>query len=140
LNDEPRTSGAAPRTSGAAVGRGRIGRVAVGVALTLSLGACMTRPRSAFRDADDPCQKLAYTFYLVAELKERGASRASQERIAHARAARSDQALDQWLHVLDLVYRYSDGEPYEIGATVLDGCEIGPDGRAAVVTTLWPAR
>jgi hypothetical protein len=113
--------------------------LAAGLALALALGGC-TRPRSAFRDADDPCQKLAYSFYLVAELKSRGATRAGQERIARQRAGRSQASLDRWLHVVDLVYRYSDGEPYEIGATVLDGCEIGPDGRAAVVTTLWPAR
>jgi len=86
----------------------------------------------------DPCQKLAYTFYLVAELKERGATRGSQERMARSRAAGSAAALDQWLHVVELVYRFSDGDPYEIGATVLDACEIGPGGHAAVVTTLWP--
>jgi len=128
------------------VRRGWIGRAAnarrraawVGAALGLALGACATPTRSAFRNAQDPCQKLAYTFYLVAEFKERGATRTTQERMARSRAAGSEEALDQWLHVVDLVYRFSDGDPYEIGATVLDGCEIGPGGRAAVVTTLWP--
>ena len=108
----------------------------------MALGACAAprRPRSAYRNSGDPCQNLAYTFYLVAEYKERGASRESQERIARKRVGRSAESLDQWLHVVDLVYRYSDGEPYEIGATVLDNCEIGPGGKAAVVTTLWPNR
>jgi hypothetical protein len=116
------------------------GWIGVTLVLALALGGCLSRPRSAYRDSGDPCQKLAYTFYLVAEFKQRGTSRAAQERIARKRVGRSPEALDQWLHVVDLVYRYADGAPYEIGATVLDACQIGPGGKAAVVSTLWPAR
>jgi hypothetical protein len=111
------------------------------LALALLLGCAPSRrTRMARTQAGDPCQKLAYTFYLVAELKERGVSEADQVRLAWSRADGSEETRDQWLHVVDLVYRFSDGEPYEIGATVLDHCEIGEDGRAAVVTTLWPTR
>jgi len=88
----------------------------------------------------DPCQKLAYTFYLVAELKDRGLTEADQVRLADRKARGSEATRAQWLHVVDLVYRFADGEPYEIGATVLDHCELDRDGDAAVVSTIWPTR
>jgi hypothetical protein len=76
----------------------------------------------------------------VAPREERAHEWAEARAVPRHTEAVPDEALDQWLHVVALVYRYSDGEPYEIGATVLDACEIGPGGRAAVVTTLWPTR
>lgn len=106
--------------------------------LALALSACQSAPRPAWRSADDPCRKLAYTFYVVAALEERGMSRAEQEQLARRGTAGAPATRSQWLRVVDLVYRYADGEPYEVAATVLDGCTVDEHGRAAVVTTLWP--
>jgi hypothetical protein len=115
--------------------------IAALVALAFVFGCTPSRKARLARDrAGDPCQSLAYTFYLVAELKDRGLSEADQVRLAWSRAKGSEEKRTQWIQVVDLVYRFADGEPYEIGATVLDHCEIGDEGRAAVVQTLWPTR
>lgn len=99
------------------------------------LAAACARPSPTPR-APKACIGLANSFVLVASERQRGASAEEQAEVARAHA-RSEAGLRHWLRVIDLVYRFEDGSPREIGATVLDHCSVDERGRAAV-TTLWP--
>jgi hypothetical protein len=92
------------------------------------------------RGPDRTCTELAYAFYVVAEEKDRGTSKEAQiEKARESLRTADPAALSQMLHIIDLVYRFSDGTPQDIGATVLDNCAIDQNGQA-VVRTLWPTR
>ena len=84
------------------------------------------------------CSQIANSFVLVASQRERGATLEAQRAVARE-AAKSKAGLAHWFRVIDLVYRYDDASPREIGATVLDHCTVDERGRASIAT-LWPAR
>ena len=96
------------------------------------------------REIAGACEGLAYVFFLVAESRDRGSSRAQQierarESVANPFAGEPRQAGDDLIHVIDLVYRHPEASASEIEAQVRGDCELDEDGHA-VLRTLWPAR
>jgi hypothetical protein len=108
----------------------------------LLLPACQVSPISGpYGGPRRPCVQLANAFAALAETRDRGVSREQQIEIARARSPEEEDhaKLDQWLQMVDLVYRHSEAGPEEIGWTVLDHCSVDMNGRARV-TTLWPGQ
>jgi len=115
----------------------RAGLLAVPLILPApGLLACASRPRGPA----PACVTLARTFYVIAEHRRRGMTRADQVALAHeAVGSRSPRSFRRWVHMIELVYRFSDASPREVSFTVLDHCRVDARGRAAV-ETLWPTR
>jgi len=105
------------------------------------LGACATIPQEESPRVPRACARLANAFYRIADQKNHGVTKEAQIEVMHEATRRpgADAMRRHWLHMIDLVYRFSDASAQEIGMTVLDHCAV--DGRGqAVVITLWPTR
>jgi hypothetical protein len=110
------------------------------VASVLGPLACAGGTGRSGRGPGPACVTLAKTFFVIAAHKNRGVTREEQLELVHAAAGdRSERTLRHWVHVIDLVYRYSDASAREISFTVLDQCRVDAQGRASV-QTLWPTR
>jgi len=108
----------------------------------MALCACqVANTRGPYGGPKRQCVALANAFAAMAESRNRGLTEAEQIEIAIANAPDddSDAMLGQWIRMIDLVYRFDDATPEEIGWTVIDHCEIDLLGRARV-STLWPTR
>jgi hypothetical protein len=122
----------------------RFFHLSVGAA-ALALLACQTRaPLTAAVPAPrgGACSDLAYAFFLVAEKKDRGASKDEQiealrESIATPFATQPDRTLRQLERVVEIVYRNPELSAAQIQARVRDDCVVDEQGRA-VLPRIWP--
>ncbi len=83
------------------------------------------------------CEDLAYTFFLIAENRDRGHSRSDQEAMVRESirtpfVANPEETRRNLLRVVDVVYRSPDATPEEIEAGVLDHCVVDDQGHAVV--------
>ena len=87
------------------------------------------------------CSDLAYAFFLVAEKRDRGASKDAQmealrQSIDTPFATQPDQTLRQLEQVVEIVYRNRELSAPQIQAKVSDDCVVDEQGRA-VLPRIW---
>jgi hypothetical protein len=88
------------------------------------------------------CSDLAYAFFLVAEKKDRGASKDAQiealrQSIDTPFATQPDQTLRHLERVVEIVYRNPELSARQIEAKVREDCVVDEQGRA-VLPRIWP--
>jgi hypothetical protein len=109
--------------------------------LAALLAACHRAPATSVpRNPSDPCEGLAYVFFMIGEGRDRGITK--QQQIEKAREGvespfvrRQEETADHWIRAIELVYREPDADAHEIERRVLDRCSVNERGQAVL---LWP--
>ena len=133
--------------------RGRITSVmplcGVVITLALQLVACELPPvKTAPATTQvgpgngEVCAQLAHVFFLVAQSRDKGASREDEisrlrESVQNRFVKNPDQALRQLIRVVDLVYLARDESADSIRGRVQADCDVNRRGDA-VLGTFWP--
>lgn len=102
------------------------------------LFACSTPARETLPPKDgDPCENLAYVFFLVADARDRGETKQEQidkmqASVDNPFAVQREATLRSLLGVVDRVYLRGDESAEEIRTSVRAHCSVDAQGRAVL--------
>lgn len=114
-------------------------RLLLVLAVTAGMSACRTRepvaPVPPYNG--DVCENLAHTFFVIADYRDRGRSRATQvrelrESVKNPFTRHPDKTFEKLVGVVDYVYANESVPAAELEAQVLDECTISAEGHAVV--------